>query len=239
MSAARFAIAIMIASVGASASARREVQSSDEIARSILIGQSNANGDVIVGGFVEDADRAWPQQIAVVRLRGGGSGTRNARFVRALTPDDVVPSASNADGENLFETMDGMSVDDRPLSLFKAASAVGNTPVFGWDDAMPLMNISHDKRDRQRPISAAERREIAEEKNRIPKDVECTTVPQYLDSAKIILTATIAKSRVTVRLSQYQTPGCLGHLATIYVLDVIEPGGASHRYQFSHYQGVL
>jgi hypothetical protein len=73
----------------------------------------------------------------------------------------------------------------------------------------------------------------------VPKDFECTTVPQFLDSAKVILTATIADSNLSIRLSHFITPGCAGHLSEIYLLDVITPGQEPRRFEFRHYHGVI
>ena len=42
-----------------------------------------------------------------------------------------------------------------------------------------------------------------------------------------------------MRISTYENPGCAGHLATIYVLDILNRGVVLDTLLLSQYQGVL
>ena len=131
-------------------------------------------------------------------------------------------------------------MEDRNLARYRAEDSVeSSVAVFGWDAALPLADISFSEKGQPRPTTASERREIDADKKSLPKDFECTTVPQFLDSAKVILTAKVANSNLSIRLSRFITPGCAGHLSEIYVLDVLAPGQEPRRFEFRHYHGVI
>lgn len=231
-----------------SAAIRVEGQhTADEIARAIVIGQAYTSGNVYVGGFSGDEKPDWPTRITVTALRTANALPLTAEFTRALAPDSdeqmYFPQredGGSAGPEDLFSTIDGMMVTDPNLALYRSTAKI-NTPfaVFGWSDGISIGDVSFNGNGQPRPATAAERVEIAEAKKKAPPIADCTTEPRFLDSAVVILTARVAKTKVTIRLSTYQTPGCAGHLADIYVLDVIEPGRDPRRFEFSHYVGLL
>jgi hypothetical protein len=219
--------------------------SADDIARAIVIGQSYTSGHVYVGGFVEDAAREWPVRIATIALRTPNTPRVSADFIRALDPNSEEQhyfpqkeDGGSAGPQDLFSTIDSMMVVDANLALYRTTTRISKPlAIVGWNERLPASDISFRDAGQLRPTSEADRAEIAEAKKNIPKDYECTTVPQYLDAAKVMLTGKVAN--VSFRLSTYQTPGCAGHLAEIYVLDVLEPGRDPRRFQFSHYVGLL
>ena len=221
--------------------------SADDIARAIVIGQAYTSGNVYVGGFVDDGQREWPVRITAIALRVPNTPRVTADFIRALDPNSEEQhyftqkeDGGSAGPEDLFSTIDSMMVVDPNLALYRAsAKAPKPFAIFGWNEQLSLTDISFRDSGQLRPTSEADRAEIAEAKKNIPKDYECTTVPQYLDAAKVMLTGKIAKANVSFRLSTYQTPGCAGHLSEIYVLDVLEPGREPRRFEFRHYVGVL
>jgi hypothetical protein len=219
-------------------------QSEEDIAANIVIGQAYRTGNIIVGGFMEDRERRWPQRLSLVAITQAGAQVRSAGFSHPLSVDrtEEIPELrpeANSDS-SVFSTQDRAAVMDVPLAVYKSASRVPQgTSIIGWSDTLSLRSVSTTDSGRARPVSAGEREEIAREKQALPKNVECTTDPQWLDSAKIIFTAAISGSAMTIRVSQYQTPGCLGHLSMIYVLDVMTPGGEPKRFEFRHYQGIL
>ena len=217
----------------------------DQIARAIVIGQAYMSGNVYVAGFVEEEPRSWPQRIVGVPLRAERIDRVTADFFRTVAQDSeehywFPRRESDTFEDDIFSTIDRAAISDRNLARYRA-SAAADKPIafFGWSERLELVDVSRPSSARPRPVTAAERQEIAAERNKIPKDFECTTVPQYLDDAKVILTANIAGTKVSIRLSKYSTPGCAGHLADIYILDVIEPGREPRRFKFSHYQGLL
>jgi hypothetical protein len=221
--------------------------SADEIARAFVIGQAYSTGNVYVAGFVDDAKRDWPGRLTMIALRIADSPRTTAQFSRAVPPmsEEQYYFPQREDGgsagpEDVFSTIDSAALEDTNLALYRASTKIPKAlPILGWDERLALVDTSHRENGQLRPVTAAEREEVAEDKNAIPKDLECTTEPRYLDSARVILTGKIAKTNISIRLSRYETPGCAGHLSEIYVLDVLEPGRGPRRFEFRHYVGLL
>ena len=220
----------------------------DEIARAMVIGQAYTSGNVYVGGFLGDEKRDWPQRVTVTALRTPNALPLAAELTRALASDSEADSTfpqredgGSAGPDDLFSTIDSMMLTDPNLALYRASAKVAKPlAVFGWDAGLEITEVSFRNNGAQRPITDAERQEVAEQKKTAtPTDLECTTEPQFLDSAKVILNARVAKSTTAIRLSTYSNPGCAGHLSEVYVLDVMEPGQEPRRFEFRHYAGVL
>ena len=220
-------------------------QTADDIARAVVIGQAYISGNVYVAGFVDTEPRSWPGRIVGVPLDASREGRLGADFFRTVAQDSeehywFPQREADAFTDDIFATIDRAAIEDRNLARYRAP--VGpDRPVafFGWSERLELSDISHRSSGQPRPVTAAERQQVAAERKASPKDVECTTVPQFLDDAKIILTAIVANTKLVIRLSKYSTPGCAGHLADIYVLDVVTPGEEPRRFEFRHYRGVL
>jgi hypothetical protein len=93
---------------------------------------------------------------------------------------------------------------------------------------------------RERPLTADESALVAKDKLASQtRESECTTVPTYLDSAKTDLSAKLQGSDVSIRVSDYETPGCGGHLATVFVLDIIKAGAVLKTYRLVQYKGAI
>ena len=221
-------------------------QSPEAIARAIVIGQAYVSKNVYVAGFVEDEKRAWPPRIQARALKDADAVLITADFFRTVTQDSeeqyYFPQRERTGDEpvtDLFSTMDRAALEDRNLARYRAAVEIAESrSIFGWDDRLSLDDVSDRDSGKPRPMTAAERREVDADKKSRPT-ADCSTEPQFLDSAKVLLTARVAKTSHTIRLSTYATPGCAGHLSEIYVLDVLTPGQEPRRFEFRHYQGVL
>src|SRR5688572_19180573 len=237
-------IVVIGATLGLSLSGQAPPTAAD-IARSVVIGQAYVSGNVYVAGFVDTEPRSWPGRIVGVALEASREGRVAADFFRTVAQDSeeqywFPQREADTFADDVFTTIDRAAIEDRNLARYRA-SVGPDKPVafFGWSERLELSGISHRSSGQPRPMTAAERKQVAADRKAIPKDVECTTVPQFLDDAKIILTANIANTALMIRLSKYSTPGCAGHLADIYVLDVIARGEEPRRFEFRHYQGVL
>jgi hypothetical protein len=235
-------LAALIMGAAGAADAR---QTAEEIARSVVIGQAYPSGNVYVAGFIEDEPRPWPRRLVGVPLNSDRTARITADFFRIVAQDSeehyyFPQREADTFEDDVFATIDRAAITDRNLARYRAsAPSDKSVSFFGWDDRLELVDVSHRTGGQARPVTAAERKKVAADRSRVPKDIECTTVPQFLDDAKIILTANVANTKLSVRLSKYSTPGCAGHLADIYVLDVLEPGRDPRRFEFLHYQGVL
>lgn len=243
----QFAIALTLIAFLVAAGSGDARQSREDIARRIVIGQAYVSGNVYVAGFDADEKRSWPRQITLVPLHEAASQRWSADFFRTVTQDSEEQyyfPRRESDGDlpdlDIFATVDGMALEDRNLARYRAADSVSKpVALFGWDARLPLSEISFADKGQLRPPTAAERSEIETAKKSVPKSSDCTTVPRFLDAATVLLTARVASANATIRLSQYATPGCAGHLSEIYVLDVIVPGQEPRRFEFRHYQGVI
>ncbi|MGH9220995.1 MAG: MmcQ/YjbR family DNA-binding protein, partial [Vicinamibacterales bacterium] len=238
------AIAIMVCGLALPANGQTE-PTAEEIARSVVIGQAYPSGNVYVAGFIDTEPRSWPRRIAGVPLNAGRAQRITADFFRIVAQDSeehywFPQREADTFEDDVFATIDRAAIEDRNLARYRAPApfdkAIG---FFGWGERLELIDVRHAAADQLRPVTAAERKQVAANRSAIPKDFECTTVPRFLDDAKILLTAHVARTKFSIRLSKYSTPGCAGHLADIYVLDVLAPGEEPRRFEFLHYQGVL
>jgi hypothetical protein len=214
------------------------------IARAMVIGQAYVSGNVYVAGFIDDEPRSWPRQIEGVPLEESRRERIAADFFRAVVQDSeehyyFPQREGDPAADDLFATIDKAALEDRNLARYRAPVAVDQSVSFlGWDRRLSLADISYRDNDKPRPLTDDERKEVAADRAAIPKNADCSTEPRFLDAAKIVLTANVARSPLSIRLSSYLTPGCAGHLSEIYVLDVIT-ANASRRFEFRHYHGLL
>ena len=238
------AITVMICGLALPANGQTE-PSAEEIARTVVIGQVYPSGNVYVAGFVDTEPRSWPRRIAGVPLNAGRAQRITADFFRIVAQDSeehywFPQREADTFEDDVFATIDRAAIEDRNLARYRAPAPF-DKPVgfFGWGGRLELADVRHAATEQERPLTAAERKQVEADRNASPKDLECTTVPRFLDDAKVILTANVANTKLSLRLSKYSTPGCAGHLADIYVLDVLAPGEEPRRFEFRHYQGVL
>jgi hypothetical protein len=237
---------LVLACFGA-ATASEARQTPPEIARGIVIGQVYASGNIYLAGFDEDEKRTWPSHVTLVPLQKAPPRNLQAEFVRVVGQDSEEHrqfprrEGGGDEGKDIFATMDKAEVQDRNLARYRAAMKVTSPEsVFGWDAKLSFGEISYSEAGQPRPVSERERREIDVEKRKgPPAGIKCTTEPRYLDSATQLLTAKLSRSLANIRLSRYTTPGCAGHLADIYILDVLVPNQPPRRFEFTHAKGVM
>jgi hypothetical protein len=221
------------------------LQDAETVARALVVGQAYVSGNVYVGGFVEDERRSWPARIEGVPLIADRRDRIAASFFRTVVQDSeeqyYFPQREGDPADtDLFTTIDNAALEDRNLARYRAPVPVDQSVAFlGWDQRLPLVDISYRDSGQPRPITETEAKEVAAARDRIPKNIECTTEPRFLDSAEVVLTARVAKTPMSIRLSKYLNPGCAGHLSEFYVLDVMSPGEPARRFEFRHYHGVL
>lgn len=217
----------------------------EHIARALVVGQAYVSGNVYVAGFIDDEPRPWPRRIEGVPLEESRREHVAADFSRMVAQDSeehyYFPQREGDPADkDLFSTIDKAAVADRNLARYRAPVPVERSVSFlGLDSRFVLADVSYRDAGTARPLNEEDRQQIASEKASQLRDADCSTEPRYLDAAKIIVTAKIAKSSLSIRLSSYLNPGCAGHLSEVYVLDVWAEGGAPRRFEFRHYHGVL
>ncbi|MBM4253439.1 MAG: hypothetical protein FJ146_15830 [Deltaproteobacteria bacterium] len=103
---------------------------------------------------------------------------------------------------------------------------------------LPIERLEYISGDAKRPASkVAVSGDLKSSKEPDPKD--CTTEPQSLADAKVILTAKFKDRKESLRLSKYVNPGCYGHLAQIYVLDVLDGSKVTGTYVAERWMGSI
>lgn len=92
----------------------------------------------------------------------------------------------------------------------------------------------------RRPMTPEESAEVERQKAKDKiSESEWTTVPTYLDSATCCLSANVTGSNLSIRISQFETAGRLGHLAKVFILDVMKSGALLKKYELVQYRGSI
>jgi hypothetical protein len=92
----------------------------------------------------------------------------------------------------------------------------------------------------RRPLTSDELVAVEKEKMETKKiESERTTIPTYLDSAVSYLSARVKGSDMSIRISQYETAGRMGHLAKVFILDVVKSGVLLKKYELAQYLGAI
>jgi hypothetical protein len=179
------------------------------IARAMVIGQAYVSGNVYVAGFVDDEPRPWPRQIEGVPLEESRHERIAAEFYRTVAQDSeehyyFPQREGDLADKDLFTTIDKAAVEDRNLARYRAPVGVARSVSFlGLDTRFAFVDISYRDAGTLRPLSEQERKQVAAEKASTPAAADCSTEPRFFDSAKVVLTAKIAKSSLSIRLSSY------------------------------------
>jgi hypothetical protein len=150
---------------------------------------------------------------------------RNHRF--EYLSDDFFDSAAFNCNPN-----EGIAVyESRDLAIYSFS-------VIAFDSQLPLADIRLARRER--PLTSEESAVVAKDKlASTTRESECTTVSRYLDSAKTDLSAKVQRSDISIRISDYETPGCGGHLTTVFLLDIIKSGVVLKTYRLAQYKGAI
>ncbi len=143
-------------------------------------------------------------------------------------------------GEDFFnQVLDNCNAMDG-TSIYKGEdTGIFSYPVVAFDKEAPLSEIRLPKGQR-RPLTQAEAAALAREKREFKKtESECETNPTFLDEATVLMTANVTGTDTSIRLSSYQTPGCGGHMATYYILDILRAGVLVKKYELVQYVGLI
>lgn len=110
--------------------------------------------------------------------------------------------------------------------------------IIAFDPKIALESPVYPKRETLRPMSETEKQEISTQKKKL-KGTECSSVPQFLDSAKVMVTFKVRGSDQEVRVSTFSNPGCGGHLSDAFVMDVLKQGKVQETGFLWLYRGIL
>lgn len=91
-----------------------------------------------------------------------------------------------------------------------------------------------------RPLSSDEYKTVSnqrEQEKKFEMEGNSTTNPNYLDNARSYFDANVERTDLSIRLSQYASPGLYGHSTDIYVLDVMQNNVVMKTYELHKWLG--
>jgi hypothetical protein len=137
-----------------------------------------------------------------------------------------------------FYAMSDYCEPSEGIGVYRTAATNYSFLVLGIDPRIAVANIK--LLSGNRPLTSADRLEIASMKKEQRKDaIECTTNPAYIDSAIQIAEISLAEGNLRLRVSTYETPGCLGHMASVYILDLLQGNSVLRKLEVDRIRGVL
>lgn len=151
----------------------------------------------------------------------------------------VDPAFKTLSGDFFDAILDHCEPNDG-IAVFRGKPSNYSFLVFGVEKPYSLSKTKVIAKAK-RPLTDTEKKQVILEKKESKtnaSDFKCTTEPAYLDSAVQLFEATIDRS-TSLRLSTYDNPGCGGHLASIYILDILKDNIPVKSFSISQYQGAL
>ena len=139
---------------------------------------------------------------------------------------------------DFFRTVLDFCEYERGVSQYKIdKKGLGPSHIVAFEESLRPESADLPVKAKDRPISKKEEKKVLEFKK---KDLtDCTTVPQFIDSAKQLLSVELLNSEFDIRISHYSNAGCAGHLAEIYVLDLIKNHKVESTFELNHYFGPI
>jgi len=137
--------------------------------------------------------------------------------------------------EDFFEALSDYCEPGEGVAIYRSQSSLYSFKVLGFAPGVRVTNIR--SVSGLRPMTSQDRQDVSRQRGQVTAN-DCTTTPAFIDSAIRHMEASLQDGR-TLRVSSYQTPGCAGHLATIYVLDILRGGEVLQTFLLSQSQGVL
>jgi hypothetical protein len=114
---------------------------------------------------------------------------------------------------------------------------LGPSHIVAFEESLRPQSANLSAKGNKRPISKEEKKKVLELKK---KDLtDCTTIPHFIDSAEQLLSIEFLNLEFDIRISYYSNAGCAGHLADIYVLDLIKDHKVESTFELDHYFGPI
>lgn len=246
--------------LNASAVTSAKQTSLGEVSHQVFIGQSYPSGNVYLKSFTGSKD--WPKELSLIPLVEDadtrGSGILKAVLFSGVMPSAYIPALEAMDdqhdacgsgetkkvepafqylSDDFFDAMVDHCEANDDVAVYRSSSSQSSFKVLAFGSGVTLTEIRHVTG--LRPITPAEQQELAQQKQQPDKNATgCTTVPAFIDSATRLVEASMGGG-LTLRVSSYKDPGCAGHLATIYILDVLRETNVLTTFRIIQNQGVL
>jgi hypothetical protein len=244
-----------------------EQSGSDATVDRIFIGQAYPSGNVYVRAFFGGTNQRrdqWPKDLVLIPLIEDRAvltdSTRQASLFSETAPAVYVPAlegmddqhdscgsgqpkASNRDAQYLSDDFFDALIDhcetNEDVAIYHSSASKYSLKVLGFSPDMALTDIRYVTG--LRPMMSGDQRELEQEKQALQKienASKCTTVPVFIDAATRLIEAQTGNGRA-LRLASFKSPGCAGHLATTYILDVLQNGTVLTTIRLTQNHGVL
>ena len=231
----------------------------EAIAESVFIGQIYPSGNTYVRPFpVKKAEVSWPKSIFLVTVPERASTplqSFEAELVSAKVGSSYIPGVEGMDNqhatcgaefrerhdssimyvsEDFFKASFDYCDSNEGVAMYRTRPVTFSVRVLAFPAEVRI--VAPRSLTGTRLMTRAEQAEVARLKAEPAGN--CTTTPALIDSATRLFQGNF-DNRLTVRLSAYKTPGCNGHLSTIYLLDVLRGDALMRTFQASQNHGPL
>lgn len=265
----RMIVVIAICTMGGGLSYASSLQpiTPNEIVENLFIGEIYPSGHLYVQSAIESKKSiSWPRDLNVFRMNVGveRAAVIKAKWLEKVF-DEYPPAAEGMDGEgdfshgkicgwhypagvsgkistdDYFATIADYCVKDAELGLYQAKSSVKEAyKVVGGSGAVIFGEADYSVQGLPRPLTKAEASGVEKEKTKLSKyESDCTTKPSFIDAAKQLSVVHVLNTPYTLRISEYSSPGCAGHLLEIYVIDVLEKNSLKRSISVARYLGLI
>ena len=233
------------------------------IATGLFVGQVYPSGNVYLKPLAgeEQSGRNLPKSVFLLPLSNDSAVLKTpptqATLTSATVRFDYIPRLEGMDDDHLtcgpsvprkknvafrylsedfFDAAFDYCDDNDDVSLYRSSPLPYSVKVLAFAAETDLIDTR--LVSSARPVTPAEEDDIVRQKRDLQREGECTTTPAFVDSAKRLVEGATAGG-LTLRLSSYKTPGCGGHLSTIYILDVLRKEDLLRSFQISQSHGPL
>lgn len=233
------------------------------IGASLFIGQIYPSGNVYLRSFAGSELRpdAFPKSLLLVPLPSEDSALRTTPLTATLnapmTSLHYIPSLERMDeghvpcspvrtdptnpafqyrSDDFFTAMFDYCDGNEGVVIYRSAATSFSVKVLAFTPELLLANPT--RVSGLRPTTPTETEEVLRRKRQLETRGECTTTPAFIDAATRVLEASLG-GNLTLRLSSYSSPGCAGHLATVYIADILRGGDLIRSFQVAQSQGPL
>jgi len=229
------------------------------ISRSVFIGQTYPSGNTYLRSFADSQDVVtWPKSILLVTVPGKAS-TSIQSFEAELVSSEVrpsyIPGIEGMDiqhapcgaefrekhdstivylSEDFFNASFDYCDPNKGVAMYRATPVPFSVRVLAFPTEIRI--VEPRSLTGTRTATKEELAEVARQKAEPAQG--CTTTRTFMDSATRLFQANF-DNRFSVRLSSYKSPGCTGHLSTIYLLDVLRGQEVLRTFPVSQSHGPL
>jgi hypothetical protein len=227
----------------------------------LFIGQMYPSGNAYVRSFTSRSSDSWPPSLLVLPLFDEPSSVSPRAISATLSsrkaPSGYIPALEGMDDDHPLCSLDPTAKkdaefrylskdffsalfdhcdDNKDLAIYRSTSSIYSVKVLAFDPAIRVTDIRSTRGPR--PVTPKEEEDVSNQRRKLQVGPECTTTPAFIDSATRIAEASLGGG-LTLRLSFYQTPGCAGHLVTIYIADVLRGQDLLQSFQVNQIEGQL